>query len=252
MAEAPATRRSAVVERYSRGARWFHAGTYLAVLLLLGTGWWLLLGREGAPSIASGITGVSDITLHTYTGWALTALAALGVVAGARAVGTFVRESVRVDRGDLRWFLRWPLALITGRFPRHDGHFDPGQRIMNLVIVALLATLVGSGVGLTQVVGGPGFVWLDKVHRWSTYLITPVLIGHIAVASGILPGYWGVARSMHLGGRLRVEVARRIWPGWLDRHLASQDGDKSGRRAPSHAARGRSHAAGGKSTDVPR
>jgi hypothetical protein len=26
-----------------------------------------------------------------------------------------------------------------------------------------------------------------------------------------------VARAMHLGGRLRREVAQRIWPGWLDR-----------------------------------
>jgi hypothetical protein len=26
-----------------------------------------------------------------------------------------------------------------------------------------------------------------------------------------------VWRSMHLGGRLDVAVARRVWPGWLDR-----------------------------------
>jgi formate dehydrogenase subunit gamma len=48
--------------------------------------------------------------------------------------------------------------------------------------------------------------------------LIPLLAGHILIASGILPGYRGVWRSMHLGGRLDVAVARRLWPGWLDRH----------------------------------
>jgi formate dehydrogenase subunit gamma len=46
-----------------------------------------------------------------------------------------------------------------------------------------------------------------------------LLIGHILIASGLLPGYRGVARAMHLGGRLRVAVARRVWPGWLERQV---------------------------------
>jgi len=60
------------------------------------------------------------------------------------------------------------------------------------------------------------------VHRWATYLITPLLAGHILIATGLLPGYRGVARSMHLGGRLCTETARRVWPGWLDRQLADE------------------------------
>jgi formate dehydrogenase subunit gamma len=206
-----------VIERYSRPTRWFHAFTYVSVLVLLGTGWWLIAGREGDPSPLARLTGVPDTTVHTYTGWALAILAALGVVFGARAAGGFLAESVRVDRGDLRWFVRWPAALFTGRFARHEGHFDPGQRVANIVLVALLAALIGSGVGLVSVSGGPSFVWLVRIHRWSTYLITPVLIGHIVIASGVLPGYRGAARSMHWGGRLRVQVAQRLWPGWLER-----------------------------------
>lgn len=233
---APLTKQPAVVERYSRRTRWFHATTYVLVLVLLGTGWWLLAGREGSPSPAARLTGVSDATLHTYAGWALAGLTAAGVTVGARAARTFLRESIRLDRGDPRWFLRWPAAQITGRFPRHEGHFDPGQRAANLVMVALLAALVGSGVGLTMVVGGAGFVWLQRVHRWSTYLITPVLIGHILIASGILPGYRGVARSMHLGGRLRVEVARRIWPGWLERRLTRIDAAATAPHRPATTA----------------
>lgn len=209
--------RTPVVERYSRAARWLHAGTYLTVLVLLGTGWWLLSGMEGRPSLLARATGVPDTDLHTYTGWALAVLAGLAVTVGVRSARTFLVESVRYDRGDARWFVRWPAALFTGRFGRHEGHFDPGQRVANLVLVVLLAALVGSGVGLVSVSGGPSFVWLARIHRWATYLITPVLLGHIVIASGILPGYRGVARSMHLGGRLRTDVARRVWPGWLER-----------------------------------
>jgi cytochrome b subunit of formate dehydrogenase len=216
--------RPRTVERYTRRTRWFHAATYLAVLALLATGWWLLTGLEGQPSLAARLTGIADITLHTYAGWVLTGLVAVAVTIGARAARTFARETLRVDRGDARWFVRWPAAVITGRFAHHRGHFDPGQRVANLVLVTLLAALVASGVGLTVVVGGPGFVWLQRVHRWATYLITPVLAGHILIAAGLLPGYRGVARAMHFGGRLRVETARRVWPGWLDRQLGSDDG----------------------------
>lgn len=215
------------VERYSRRTRWYHAATYITVLTLLGTGWWLLTGREGQPSLAARLTGVSDVTLHTYAGWVLTGLTAVAVTVGARAARTFVVESVRVDKGDLRWFIRWPVAVVTGRFSHHRGHFDPGQRVANLVLVTLLAALVASGVGLTMVVGGAGFVWLQRVHRWATYLITPVLAGHILIAAGLLPGYRGVARAMHLGGRLRVDTARRVWPDWLDRRLAKDDNQPS-------------------------
>ncbi len=209
-----------VVERYSRAVRWFHAATYVTVLVLLGTGWWLLTGHEGRPSPAARLTGVSDVALHTYVGWALTVIAALGVTFGARAAATFLRESVRYDRGDLRWFVRWPAALATGRFTRHEGHFDPGQRIANLALVGLLATLVGTGTGLAVVAGGASYVWLLRLHTWATYVITPVLLGHILIAAGVLPGYRGVAQAMHLGGRLRVAVAQRVWPGWLERHAS--------------------------------
>jgi hypothetical protein len=123
---------------------------------------------------------------------------------------------------DLHWFLGWPRALFSGRFARHEGHFDPGQRIANIALVVLLAALVGSGVGMARLHGGDTFAVLAHVHRWSTYAITPVLIGHILIAAGLLPGYRGVWRSMHLGGRLDTAVARRLWPAWLERQEARE------------------------------
>jgi formate dehydrogenase subunit gamma len=209
-------RASANVERNNRRTRWFHAGTYVLVLVLLGTGWWLLAGREGEPSLLADLTGTPDTDLHKYAGWAFAGLAVLGAALGWRGVATLLRDSVRFRRSDLGWLRRWPAAAFTGRFPRHEGHFDPGQRIANLVLVGLLLVLVGSGLGLMAVTGGPAFVWLSKIHRWATYAVTPVLLGHILIASGVLPGYRGVWRAMHLGGRLPRAVARRLWPATVD------------------------------------
>jgi cytochrome b subunit of formate dehydrogenase len=221
-------RRAGTVQRYNRRTRWFHAGIYLTVLVLLATGWWLRLGQEGRPSPLSSIARVPDTELHTWTGWALVGVAALGLVLGARAVPTFAVETVRFRRADLTWFARWPRALWTGRFARHDGHFDPGQRIANVVIVAGLAALIGSGVGMALLHGGPAFVVLVRVHRWSTYVLTPVLIGHILITF-LPPGYRGAWRSMHLGGRVNRAVARRLWPGWLER-AGGPDRRPTGRR----------------------
>jgi len=208
---------SKVVQRYSRPVRWFHAGIYLSVLILLGTGWWLLAGKEGDPSPLARLFGMADTTLHKDVGWALAALTGAGIVVGPRAVRTFVVESLRFRKPDWRWFVAWPAALLTGRFSRHEGHFDPGQRIMNILLTVSLLVLVGSGIGLVELHGGPTFVVFDRLHKWSTYAVTLLLAGHILVAAGILPGYRGAWRSMHLGGRQRTGVARRLWPGWLER-----------------------------------
>jgi hypothetical protein len=62
---------------------------------------------------------------------------------------------------------------------------------------------------------GPSMLDTVAIHRWSTFLVTPVLLGHIVVASGVLPGYRGVWRSLRLGGRLRADVVRRLRPAWL-------------------------------------
>jgi cytochrome b subunit of formate dehydrogenase len=214
----------AEIQRYDRRTRWFHAGVYATVLILLATGWWLVLGREGDPSPLARLTGVADTTVHLWTGWILAGLTALAVVVGFRGVRTFVAQSLRFRRADAQWFVRWPAAVVTGRFGEHDGHFDPGQRVANVVLVLTLATLVGSGVGLAYVTGGPSFVVLHQIHRWATFVVTPVLIGHIVIASGVLPGYRGVARAMHGGGRVSAEVAQRIWPGWTRDHAGDRQG----------------------------
>jgi formate dehydrogenase subunit gamma len=214
------------IERYTRPARWLHAAVYLTTLVLLGTGWWLLLGGEGRPTVLARLLGVPDVVTHKDLGWALAALGAALPLARPRAVGRFLAASLRFDRGDLGWLRRWPRAALSGRFPYHRGHFDPGQRIANLVLLAGLLVLVLSGLGLVLVHGGPAFVWLVRVHRLATYVVTPVIVGHVAIASGLLPGYRGVWRSMHTRRGVGEATARRLWPAWTRRRL---DADHEGR-----------------------
>ena len=97
-------------------------------------------------------------------GWLLVAALAAGVTLGVRAAWTFC-ETLRVDQGDARWFLRWPGGAVTGRFARHEGHFDPGQRLANVAFVGAFATVVVSGVALTTLSGGSTFATMVRVHR---------------------------------------------------------------------------------------
>jgi formate dehydrogenase subunit gamma len=124
-----------------------------------------------------------------------------------------VREPARIDHGDGRWCRRWPVGALTGRFAPHRGHFDPGQRLANVAFVATLGTLIGSGVALTTLSGGPTFATLVRVHRGATYVLTVLVVGHVVVVSGVLPGYRGAWRAMVGRGRVPAATARRLWPG---------------------------------------
>jgi formate dehydrogenase subunit gamma len=134
---------------------------------------------------------------------------------GRKGIVRFLRESARIDRGDATWLLRWPRAIFTRRFEKHEGEFDPGQRIANFAIVGGVLVLVGTGIGMTMLHGGSLFALLAKLHLVAAFLLTVVLAGHILIASGVFPGYRGVWRSMH-GGRVPEETAKRLWPEWTE------------------------------------
>lgn len=211
------------LERYPLRVRMLHTGVYLTTFMLLGTGGWLLAGREGDPSPLARVLSAPDTSIHTWLGWVLAALLMLPVVVDRKGLAVFARETLRFDPGDSRWLLRWPVATFSGRFVRHEGHFDPGQRIANAAIVVTLGALVVSGLGLTALHGGPAFVWLLRTHKLANMVLGPLIAGHVIVGLGVLPGYRGVWRSMHFGGQITEETARRIWPAWTERVLAGRE-----------------------------
>jgi formate dehydrogenase subunit gamma len=229
------------VVRYRRAARWFHAAFYLTTFALLLTGWWLLTGHEGRPSLLASALGRSDVDVHERAGWLLVALAGAGVTFGARAAWTFVRETIRIDRGDGRWFRRWPIGALTGRFARHRGHFDPGQRVVNIAFVITFLATVGSGIALLNAPAGPMFAALDRVHRYGTYALTVLVVAHVLIAIGILPGYRGAWHGMHLGGRVPRRTAERLWPASVEAGRPAPPAPRS--RAGEVPRRGESHAA---------
>ena len=218
-------RRAERLTRHSRRARWFHAAIYLLTIPLIWTGGWLLFGEEAHPSLLARAFGVADVRLHVVVGRIFALLGVGAIVFGWRGVRTFVRETFRRDPGDARWWARWPRAVLTGGFARHDGTFDPGQRVANVLIVGGLIVLTSSGIALTLLHGGPVFALLAKIHLWTAVVVTPVILGHVLVAIGVLPGYRGVWHSMHLGGRVPEETARRVWPGWTEREIADPPRD---------------------------
>lgn len=206
------------VVRNNGPTRLFHAATFLVTTVLLGTGWWLRSGREGRPSPLSDLVGTPDTEIHRMAGWVLVGLAVAGATLGVRGAWTFVRETARIDRGDARWFLRWPVGAVTGRFAPHRGHFDPGQRLANIAFAASLGTLIVSGVALTTLSGGPTFATMVRVHRTATVVLTVLVIGHLLVVSGVLPGYRGAWRAMVGRGRVPAAVMRRLWPSSGSHH----------------------------------
>lgn len=212
-----------------------HSGTYVLTFVLLGTGLWLLAGHEGQPSFLARLVNRPDVEIHRRVGWAFVALFGIALTLRVRAAASFVRESVRVNRGDGAWFRRWPVGALTGRFAPHRGHFDPGQRIANLAFIVTFGVLIASGIGLTTVHGGPQFVFFDRLHRWATYALMVVVAAHIAIAVGILPGYRGAWRAMHLRGRTPVRTVRRLWPASikadLDAPILSASADAQDDRA---------------------
>jgi cytochrome b subunit of formate dehydrogenase len=215
------------LERYSKRARWFHAAVYVPTLALLVTGWWILAGGEGHPSPLAHVLDVGDTRLHVWFGRALAVVVLIPLAIGWKGIAMFVRETFRRDPGDGRWWAGWPAGALTGRFARHEGHFDPGQRVANVAIVGGLAVLTTTGIALTMLHGGPTFAALAKIHRWTTYVVSLLIGGHLFIAFGVLPGYRGVWRAMHLRGRVPPDTARRVWPGWTERSTEAGETDET-------------------------
>jgi cytochrome b subunit of formate dehydrogenase len=222
------TGRRRPVVRDNLATRALHGATALCVAVLLATGWWLWSGREGRQSPISRLVDEPDVEIHRFVGWTLVVLAGLAVTLGVRGALTFVRETARVDRGDLRWFRRWPVGAVTGRFAPHEGVFDPGQRIANVLFVVSLGVVIGSGVALTTLSGGQTFATMVRVHRYATVALTVFVVGHLLLVSGLLPGYRGVWRAMVGRGRVPRATARRLWP----RSVPDEPGPPDGAAPP--------------------
>jgi cytochrome b subunit of formate dehydrogenase len=208
----------APVVRNGRRARWLHTLVYLSTLFLAYTGIAVLL--EGHPGLSRPFGGhVPTATSHRLVGYGLLIFAALVALVWWRAAGRFAANSVRFSRLDLRWLAGYPrMALAPGRSQPapHRGHFDPGQRVFNVLLVLTFLVLGVTGIvmGMPERFLPSVFGWSLRIHELATWVLIGLVAGHLLLASGLLPGYRGVWRAMHLGGRVPAATARRLWPLW--------------------------------------
>ena len=229
---------SAPVVRNGCRARWLHTLVYLSTVFLAYSGIAVLL--EGHPGLSRPLGGhVPTATSHRLVGYGLLMVAALVALVWWRAAGRFVTSSVRFSRLDLRWLAGYPrMALTPGRSrpAQHRGHFDPGQRVFNMLLVLTFLVLGVTGIvmGMPERFLPSVFGWSLRIHKLATWVLIGLVAGHLLLASGLLPGYRGVWRAMHLGGRVPAATARRLWPHWSaapERRRAAQDA--GGARQPS-------------------
>ncbi len=206
--------------RNSRAARRLHALVYLTSTVLFVSGFSLL--REGRPGLEAIFGGhVAAGRSHRWIGMGLIALGLLVLLLRMRAAGRFVRESVQFRREDLRWFVSYPaFVLRPSRYApaRHRGHFDPGQRLVNCVIVVAFVVLsfTGTLMSFPERFRPAVFAWSLRLHELATWMLVVAVLGHVLVASGILRAYRGVWRAMHGSGRVDALLARRLWPQWAE------------------------------------
>lgn len=206
--------------RNATPARRLHAVVYLLTAFLLLSG--VAVGGEGIRWIERLLGGhVAAAAGHRWVGLALIGVAAVVMAVRPRSVMRFLAESLRFRRGDVRWFATWPgFVLRPGRvsLARHEGHFDPGQRVLNVVIVAAFLVLAVTGAVMTvpRLVVPAAFGISLRLHRAATWVLAASVAGHIVVASGVLPSYRGVWRAMHRDGRVRADLARTLWPRWAE------------------------------------
>lgn len=204
--------------RNARSPRRIHAGMYVATAFLFFSG--ISVTGEGHPVLADLIGGhVAAAGWHRWVGFGLIGAGLLLPVLRPRAAFRFFAESVRFHLSDLRWSASYPGFVFRRHDPaRHEGHFDPGQRVLNCLILLSFAALSVTGIimSVPERVTPAAFAVSFNIHVVATVVLAALVAGHVLVASGLLPAYRGVWRAMHGGGRVSPDLARRLWPVWAE------------------------------------
>jgi formate dehydrogenase subunit gamma len=210
-----------VVVRFSATERAFHWGVALPTLVLLVTGLFLRFGW--LQSLMVGYDRRVGLRLHLVAGLAFLFAPLLVILLGSRRpLAEAGRTLLRMERGDLRFLRDLP------RWLRNDpeaggevGRFNGGQKVNALVSGITLFIATATGVFLwvfpplpeaaTGAIPALTF-WVAIVHEATTYILLPVLLGHIFMAL-VHPRTRESLRGI-LFGFVDAEWARRHHPRW--------------------------------------
>ena len=217
-----------------------HAGgVRLAHLTWAIAGGWLVasgLGiHETLPAWASHLLGghLVLVTWHGYIGDMLALALLLATFFVRNGLSRFLGAIMQFHRADAAW----PLALLRALLhpgqqpvlPRHGSRFDPAQRLVFLIVVGSFALLVMTGLAFNFIPTNIRllFAWTVRIHLATAWVLIAAVGVHIIAGTGLLPTHRGVARAMFGDGRVRIGLARRLWPGWTARRLENKNSRKA-------------------------
>lgn len=211
------------VRRHGRPAIATHAMVGLLTVAVAVTGLALL---GAVPRGLLHVVGGHDAAATWHRRLSLTlifALVATAVVA-PRASWQFLHDVTRWRRADVGWpgaFARHARHPDRHPAPRHDGRFDPVQRLVFTLMTVMFVVLVVTGVALlvlprsaTGLLAG-----CVRVHKTTGWLFVALVGAHILAGSGVLPTHRRVGWAM-VTGRVPIRVARLLWPAWTARHTS--------------------------------
>lgn len=217
---------AATILRHGRLTRWLHGIDAALVLILLLSG--LALGDrldECLVELAGGHEGIND--LHQYLGVGFVAAVLALTVLLPRRVLHLLRDAGTFSRGDGRWmwaFMRHYFQPHRQPAPFHDGRFDPAQRVV-LLGIGLGVLLVGiSGVIVYALpdLGRDAFRVTIRTHIAGAWLLLGCVVVHVVAGIGLPHTHRGLVRAMFGDGRVRLQLARTLWPGWTRRQCADE------------------------------
>ena len=165
------------------------------------------------------------VTSHRWLGYALGVVLLLTLIFRRHRLRAFLRAILSFHRSDVAWLPALVRSLVHPRratLPWHDGRFDPIQRLVFLILVGSLTLLVITGVAINFIDARSArmvFAWTLRIHLATAWVFIAAASVHIFAGIGLLPTHRGVTRAMFGDGHVKVELSRRLWPGWTDRQL---------------------------------
>jgi cytochrome b subunit of formate dehydrogenase len=219
--------RERLLLRHDGIARLIHLGAAILIIALVVSGFGLAgLIPDPLASLLGGHLAFDN--LHMLFGLILSAtLVLLPPLMLSRTRGLF-QDVIDFRRSDIRWplaFLRFSLHPERHRPPHHKGRFDPAQRVIFLGLGLSLALLAVSGIALYLVPPSARILlaWVVRIHIFATVILLVCVSIHVLAGSGLLPTHRGVTRAMFGSGRVRLSLARRLWPHWARREATESD-----------------------------
>jgi formate dehydrogenase subunit gamma len=203
------------IERFCKTTRWFHWTFVLPFLCLAATG--------AALSLRETFDFAEETTrtlVRVHEGIALCWLLAppLVLLSGqTRAALADLMLPLRIQRDDLRWLARQPLAALGRAELPAAGKLNGGQKVNGLLAMAVSFGLAVTGLWLWRRPGAlvPWFAHLILFAAW-----LPAFAGHFYLAV-LNPGTRHALRAM-FAGDVDLDWARHHHPLWVQQETGDE------------------------------